>query len=132
MRARRKALSIVHAILCYEKKFRIRIQYRWKDIWTAMFAVMRQVSTEDLFAKSETKALSSRIATIFNFFITYGDTFLASPTDYDDLYYELIRLKPTIDTFYQKGVFPLIRVIPTASSLICVLFPCQRTSSISR
>lgn len=93
----------MHAILCYEKKFRIRIQYRWKDVWSALFAIMRQVSTEELFAKSETKALSSRIATILNFFITYGDTFLASPSDYDDLYYELIRLKPTIDAFYQKG-----------------------------
>ena len=26
-----------------------------------------------------------------NLFITYGDTFLPSPTSYDELYYEMIR-----------------------------------------
>jgi hypothetical protein len=28
---------------------------------------------------------------IFNLFITYGDTFLPSPSSYDELYYELVR-----------------------------------------
>lgn len=29
---------------------------------------------------------------IFNLFITYGDTFLSTPSSYDELYYEIMRM----------------------------------------
>ena len=37
-------------------------------------------------------------------FITYGDTFLPSPTSYDELYYELVRCHSTFDTLYALGL----------------------------
>jgi hypothetical protein len=46
----------------------------------------------------------AQVATIFNLFITYGDTFLPSPADYDELYYELIRVRKLIDAFYSNGI----------------------------
>jgi hypothetical protein len=36
-------------------------------------------------------------------FITYGDLFLPQPSDYDDLYYELIRDAKAIETFHYYG-----------------------------
>ena len=40
---------------------------------------------------------------IFNLFITYGDTFLPSPTSYDELYYEIIRVHQIFDNLYSMG-----------------------------
>jgi hypothetical protein len=73
------------------------------------------------------------MATVLNFFITYGDTFLASPSDYDDLYYELIRLRTTVEAFCAKG-FPLslshsvYRCIPR---LLALPLPPSRSVSLS-
>ncbi|KAL5470714.1 hypothetical protein EMCRGX_G028720, partial [Ephydatia muelleri] len=44
------------------------------------------------------------IVRIFNLFITYGDTFLPNPAIYDDLYYELIRMRKVFDDIYIMGV----------------------------
>jgi len=43
--------------------------------------------------------LSNKIITVFNFFITFGDQFLPQQSDYDDLYYELLRTGPELKTF---------------------------------
>lgn len=53
----------------------------------------------------EVQLLSVQIVTVFNLFITYGDTFLPSPSDYDDLYYELMRVSKLLDLFYSLGMF---------------------------
>ena len=47
--------------------------------------------------------LISQVIRLFNLFITYGDTFLPSPTAYDELYYELIRVRQLFDGLYQLG-----------------------------
>lgn len=36
-------------------------------------------------------------------FITYGDTFLASPTSYDELYYELVRTSHVYNNLHTLG-----------------------------
>jgi len=36
-------------------------------------------------------------------FITFGDTFLPSPTSYDELYYEIIRMAQVFDNLYTVG-----------------------------
>ena len=41
---------------------------------------------------------------IFNLFITYGDTFLPSPSSYDELYYELVRCRGTFDALYSMAL----------------------------
>lgn len=34
-----------------------------------------------------------QVVNILNFFITYADTFLSSPNSYDELFYEIIRMR---------------------------------------
>jgi Domain of unknown function (DUF1741) len=41
-----------------------------------------------------------QVVTVLNLFITYGDSFLPSPSDYDDLYYEIMRVSKLLDHFY--------------------------------
>ena len=48
---------------------------------------------------------------IFNLFITYGDTFLPSPTCYDELYYEIIRVHQIFDNLYSMGEFILMGAV---------------------
>lgn len=44
---------------------------------------------------NEINQLISQALVVLNIFITYGDILLLSTTSYDELYYELIRLKDT-------------------------------------
>ena len=44
------------------------------------------------------------MVTIFNVFITYGDTFLPSASSYDELYYELVRCHQTFDNLYSMAL----------------------------
>lgn len=44
--------------------------------------------------------LSLQLVNILNLFITYGDTFLPTPGNYDELYYELIRMHHVFDNVY--------------------------------
>lgn len=50
---------------------------------------------------------SPQIINIFNLFITYGDTFLASPRNYDLLYYEVIRMRSVFENVYSFGMWIL-------------------------
>ena len=54
-----------------------------------------------------------QVIRLFNLFITYGDTFLPSPTTYDELYYELIRLRHLFDSLYQLGTKHIISLLPS-------------------
>lgn len=52
--------------------------------------------------------------TIFNLFITYGDTFLPNPKEYDELYYEIIRMHQVFDNVHSmcKWFLKLTEVQP--------------------
>jgi hypothetical protein len=44
------------------------------------------------------------VVTIFNIFITYGDTFLPSAVSYDELYYELVRCQEVFNNLYSMAL----------------------------
>jgi len=100
----RKAFGVIRRILCYQKKFRVRLNYSWNSLWNSLFLVFKFLGTAEMIAQPGNVAAVIEVATIFNLFITYGDTFLPSPADYDELYYELIRVRKLIDHFYQTGM----------------------------
>jgi hypothetical protein len=45
-------------------------------------------------------SICMQVVTVLNLFITYGDSFLPSPSDYDDLYYEIMRVSKMLEHFY--------------------------------
>ncbi|XP_054722195.1 armadillo-like helical domain-containing protein 3 [Uloborus diversus] len=95
-------LGVIHRILCYQKKSRVRLQYNWKDLWTALICLIKFLTTqESLLAKNcNIFHLSIKIMNVLNLFITFGDTFLPSPSCYDELYYEIVRMNVVFDNLY--------------------------------
>lgn len=59
-----------------------------------------------------------QVIRLFNLFITYGDTFLPCPTTYDELYYELIRLRHLFDSLYQLGT--VHHITPTFTVFVAI------------
>ena len=57
-----------------------------------------------LVKKMNVFAVALQVTVIFNLFITYGDTFLPSPSSYDELYYELVRCHATFDALYSMAL----------------------------
>lgn len=86
-------IGVIHRILCYQKRCRVRLNYPWKELWSALIGLLRFLVTQEpnLVKKCNIFYLSLQVVNIFNLFITYGDTFLATTNSYDELYYELNR-----------------------------------------
>jgi hypothetical protein len=122
-------LSIVHRLLAYEKRFRVRLTYPWKELWTALIGLIKFVTSNEsslgkkinLFSVALQVKMNNffynilwifhwfrllflQTTVIFNLFITYGDTFLPSPSSYDELYYELVRCHSTFDSLYSMAL----------------------------
>ncbi|XP_018578571.1 UPF0668 protein C10orf76 homolog [Anoplophora glabripennis] len=98
--------GIIQRILCYQKKCRIRLNYVWKELWTALISLLRFILQNEnyLGKKMNIFDLSIKVVNILNFFITYGDNFLPTPGSYDELYYEVIRMHQVFDNIYLMGL----------------------------
>ena len=100
------SLSVIHRLLSYQKQSRIRFRYPWKELWTALMALLKFITSNEtsLIKKMNVFAVGCQVITIFNLFITYGDTFLPSPSSYDELYYEMVRCTGTFDALYSMAL----------------------------
>lgn len=101
-----RCLGIIHRLLCYQKKCRVRLQYSWKELWTSLISLLKFLLSResDFVKKHDIFQLASQVVNIFNLFITYGDTFLPSPGSYDELYYEVIRMHQVFDSMYSMAL----------------------------
>lgn len=102
----RRSLGLIHRVLCYQKRCKIRLAYNWKELWRALVNILKFfVASEDhLLPKVNVFSVADEVIKIFNLFITYGDTFLPNPTTYDELYYELIRVHKVFDDLHSLAL----------------------------
>lgn len=100
-------IGIIHRVLCYQKRCRVRLTYPWKELWSALIGLLKfLVNQEQTLVKRcnvNIFHLAIQIVNIFNLFITYGDTFLATTNSYDELYYELNREEKVFSEIHAMG-----------------------------
>lgn len=98
-------IGIIHRILCYQKRCRVRLHYPWKELWSALIGLLKFLvcQEQNLVKKCNIFYLGLQVINIFNLFITYGDTFLATTNSYDELYYELNREEKVFSEIHAMG-----------------------------
>lgn len=101
------SIGVIHRILCYQKQYRIRLVYPWKELWAALISLLKFLVNQEpnLIKKCNIFNLAIQIINIFNLFITYGDTFLATTNSYDELYYELNREEKAFTELHAMGIY---------------------------
>merc|ERR1719193_1174607 len=99
-------LGCIHKALAYQRRCRVRIAYNWRDLWSTLIGLVKfiVVNESTLIKKMNVFSLCLQVSTIFNIFITYGDTFLPSASSYDELYYELVRCQDVFDNLYSMAL----------------------------
>ncbi|XP_068178498.1 armadillo-like helical domain-containing protein 3 [Antennarius striatus] len=97
-----RCVQIIHKLLCYQKKCRIRLHYTWRELWSALINLLKFLLSNEttLLAKHNIFHLVLLVVNLFNMFITYGDTFLPTSNSYDELYYEIVRMHQVFDNLY--------------------------------
>uniref|UniRef100_A0A0K8UX73 UPF0668 protein C10orf76 n=1 Tax=Bactrocera latifrons TaxID=174628 RepID=A0A0K8UX73_BACLA len=107
-------VGVIHRILCYQKRCRVRLNYPWKELWSALIGLLRFLVNQEqtLVKKCNIFYLSVQVVNIFNLFITYGDTFLATTNSYDELYYELNREEKVFSEIHALGRCLIKKTIP--------------------
>lgn len=87
------SVGIIQRLLVYQKRCNVRLNYNWKALWSALINLIKFLVYQEpyLIKKFNIFILTTKIINIFNFFISYGDTFLRTTQNYDELYYELNR-----------------------------------------
>ncbi|KAL1285028.1 UPF0668 protein C10orf76 -like protein [Trichinella pseudospiralis] len=93
-----QVLGIIHRILCFNKRCKVRLEFQWSTLWNVLFTLLRYVvnNCQMLIAEGDVFELCSQVLVILNVFITFGDTFLPQTEIYDELYYELLRNNSTL------------------------------------
>ena len=90
--------NIILKLLCYQIKFEIRIkEFNWMNLFESLFILIKYLTAnydkDELQSKRKNKLLllANNVINLFNLTVIFGDTFLHSTDQYDDLYYELLR-----------------------------------------
>ncbi|KAI8646828.1 hypothetical protein BD408DRAFT_409279 [Parasitella parasitica] len=89
----RLAFSIMHRILSFVSKQKIRLAYHWVELWPSLTSTLHFTAQrlEDLQLKEEFGVYLTSFVSVFNMCVTHGETFLSDTKSYDSLYYEIIR-----------------------------------------
>lgn len=98
-----KCYRVIHRILCYQKKCRVRLNYPWETLWNSIISAVKWSNSLKL---DDPEIINNyiQVGRIFNMFVMYGDTFLPNPGSYDELYYELLRQHGVFDALNETGL----------------------------
>lgn len=60
-----RGLDIIHRMLCYEKKFRVRMNVKWKSLWNLLLIFMKSIVPKELAnGHTETLVLCAKVRQI--------------------------------------------------------------------
>ncbi|XP_068633844.1 armadillo-like helical domain-containing protein 3 [Battus philenor] len=99
-------VGVLLRLLNYQKRSRVRLARDWCPLWTALITLLKFLVTNEntLLKRHNIFIMAQQVVNIFNLFITFGDTFLPTPTSYDQLYYELIRMEHVFNNLHQMAL----------------------------
>lgn len=99
------AIGIIHRLIVYQKRCHVRLNYEWKILWAALMNLLKFLVYQEpyLVKKCNIFVLATQVVNIFNVFIAYGDTFLKTTKNYDELYYELNREEKIFSEIHAMG-----------------------------
>ncbi|CAG0901319.1 unnamed protein product [Darwinula stevensoni] len=99
-------LGIIHRLLAYQKRSRVRLSFPWSDLWSSLIALLKYLLANEANMAKRLNIFSVclQVINVFNLFITYGDTFLSDPASYDCLYYEIIRMHDVFEGLYSMAL----------------------------
>jgi len=101
-------MDLVHRLLCYETRHSNdnneipRLDYKWRELWIHLVMLLKFLAQAKRLENEDALLLANKAANILNMFITFGDKFLPVQSDYDDLYYELMRARQELRVFIQE------------------------------
>ena len=101
-------LGIIQRLLSFQKRCRVRIDYPWKELWSALTLLIKfLIGNETNFLRHQVDifALCGQAVNLMNLFIMAGDNFLASTNQYDELYYEIIRTHTVFGSLNSLGMY---------------------------
>ncbi|KAI8339698.1 hypothetical protein BC941DRAFT_501151 [Chlamydoabsidia padenii] len=90
----RLAFSVIHRILSFLYKRRIRLDYHWNELWCTLTAILHftVVHLDILKAKPQDfHPFLSSLLRLFNICVVHGEIFLYDTKSFDSLFYEIIR-----------------------------------------
>ncbi|KAJ7397566.1 hypothetical protein BTVI_134197 [Pitangus sulphuratus] len=93
-------LVIAQALSEYNRQYKDKEEEHQTGFFSALTNMFLMSNETVLLAKHNIFTLALMVVNLFNMFITYGDTFLPTPSSYDELYYEIIRMHQNFDNLY--------------------------------
>ncbi|XP_047531242.1 armadillo-like helical domain-containing protein 3 isoform X2 [Vanessa atalanta] len=99
-------VGVLLRLLSYQKRCRVRLARDWRPLWAALIALLKFLVAHEaaLLRRHNVFVMAQQVVNIFNLFITFGDTFLPTPSSYDQLYYELIRMHQVFDNLFYMAL----------------------------
>ncbi|KAI9303669.1 hypothetical protein BJ944DRAFT_268023, partial [Cunninghamella echinulata] len=88
------SFSLMHRILSFLYKRRVRLAYHWNELWPTLTSVLHFTVIHLNELKPRADEFNDYLASfirIFNICITHGETFLLDTKSFDTLFYEIIR-----------------------------------------
>ncbi|KAL0483144.1 hypothetical protein AKO1_014802 [Acrasis kona] len=86
----KNALTAVHSLLCFGKKYRIRFGVEWRELWRVLISICELIAKDHVRDKVKACFVLEQCLILLNLGVLSGELFLPQRMDHDALLYEVI------------------------------------------